>query len=57
MDWLQVITVISVLGGFMFYEFTGLHNDIKSLNDRQDAQMARIDRLYVMFIDLLKDKK
>jgi len=57
MDWIQAITIIGVLGGFMLYQFNRLDNDIKSANDRQDAQMARIDQLYSMFVDLLKKGK
>jgi hypothetical protein len=38
-----------------------IHRDIKADIDKQDekisAQAARTDRLYEMFIELLKDKK
>jgi hypothetical protein len=45
MDWLQVLTIVATLIGGMFY----IHTDVKQ-------QSARTDRLYEMFIDLLKDK-
>lgn len=64
MNWIQVFTIIGSLGAFTFWLFTKLDNDIKSSNSRQDAQMGRIDQqmvridqLYGMFVDLLKEKK
>lgn len=45
MDWLQVFTIIASLIGGLIY----IHSDMKQQN-------ARIDRLYEMFIDLLKSK-
>ena len=55
MDWTQAFAIIGSLGTFMFWGFTKLDNDIKSANARQDAQMLRIDQLYSMYIDLLKE--
>lgn len=55
MDWTQAFTIIGSLGAFMFWGFTKLDNDIKSSNDRIDAQMCRIDQLYSMYVDLLKE--
>jgi hypothetical protein len=46
MDWLQVLTIVGTLLGGMFY----IHNDVKQ-------QSARTDKLYEMFIDLLKEKR
>lgn len=57
MDWTQAFAIIGSLGAFTFWLFTKLDNDIKSAHARQDAQMARIDQLYQMFVDLLKDGK
>lgn len=34
-----------------------LDNDIKSIASRLDGHASRIDQLYRMFIDLLKEKK
>lgn len=60
MDWLQLgqfITIISVFLGAFGY----IHSDIKTFKDeiRKDMQQqtSRTDRLYEMFIDLLKDRK
>ena len=57
MDWIQAFTIIGVLGAFTFWLFTKLDNDIKSQNQRVDAQVQRIDQLYGMFVDLLKERK
>jgi hypothetical protein len=50
MDWIQVFTIIGSLAAFTFWLFTKLDNDVR-------AQGQRIDQLYQMFIDLLKEKK
>ncbi len=57
MDWTQAFTIIGVLGAFTFWLFSKLDTDIKTASQRMDAQMQRIDQLYQMFIDLLKEKK
>lgn len=57
MDWTQTFAIIGSLGVFIFWMFTKLHNDIKSLSIRLDRQHHRIDMLYQMFVDLLKDHK
>jgi hypothetical protein len=50
MDWTQAIAIIGTLGAFTFWLFTKLDSDVKSQNQR-------IDQLYQMFIDLLREKK
>jgi hypothetical protein len=50
MDWTQAFTIIGTLGAFTFWLFTKLDSDVRASNQR-------IDQLYQMFIDLLKDKK
>ena len=50
MDWTQAITIIASLGTFTFWLFTKLDSDIRASNQR-------IDQLYQMFIDLLKNGK
>jgi len=49
MDWLQTITIIGTLGTFTFWLFSKLDADIRASNQR-------VDQLYQMFIDLLKEK-
>lgn len=53
MDWYQVGAVIATLLGGVFY----IHTDVKDIRNDMQQQLARIDRLYEMFIDLLKEKK
>lgn len=50
MDWTQAFAIIGTLGAFTFWLFTKLDSDIRSQN-------ARVDQLYCMFIDLLKEGK
>lgn len=64
MDWTiiissfaSVITIIGTLGGMMFYFISKIDADIKAINARADVQNARIDQLYQMFVDLLKERK
>ncbi len=53
MDWVQVLAIItSVLGG-IFY----IHSDIRELKRDIQQQGNRTNKLYEMFIDLLKDGK
>lgn len=64
MDWIQVFTIIGILGGFMFFVFQRLEKDIDHTNEsidklstRLDGHAQRIDQLYRMFVDLLKGKQ
>lgn len=64
MDWIQVFTIIGVLGGFMFFMLQRLEKDmdktnssIETLGRRMDGHASRIDQLYHMFVDLLKEGK
>lgn len=57
MDWTQAFAIIGSLGAFIFWMFTKLDNDIKTLGNRLDGQTQRIDQLYQMFVDLLKERK
>lgn len=52
MEWLQVLTIIVTLLGGIFY----IHSDVREIKKDMQQQNARIDRLYEMFIDLLKNK-
>ena len=53
-------TILSVLA-IVWYFARDIKNEMKSLELRMDAKMdaqiARTDRLYEMFIDLLKEQK
>lgn len=52
MEWLQVLSIIATLIGGIFY----IHSDVKEIRKDMQTQSARIDKLYEMFIDLLKNK-
>jgi hypothetical protein len=59
MEWVQVLTIIVTLLGGIFY----IHSDVRDIkkdmqqhNARMDQLSNRIDKLYEMFIDLLKSK-
>lgn len=53
MEWTQVMTITTVLLGGIFY----IHNDIREIRQDIKTQSGRIDKLYTVFVDLLKDKK
>jgi hypothetical protein len=72
MDWIQVITIVGTTSGFMFYilnrfetaikadmnKFEGsMKADMDKFEKRMDSHASRIDQLYRMFVDLLKEKK
>lgn len=50
MDWLHTLSIIATVICSAYY----IHRDVK---EDMKAQTARTDRLYEMFIDLLKEKK
>ena len=69
MDWIQVATIIgvnvavfAVLATLIIWAVNKLHADVKSLNtdvksigSRLDGHANRIDQLYRMFVDLVKE--
>jgi hypothetical protein len=57
MHWAEVFTIIGVLGGFMIYMLQRIEKDIDGSNRRLDGHAQRIDQLYKMFVDLLKERK
>lgn len=50
-----------LIAGFMYWMFTHLDADIKSISTKIDADMKsqteRTDKLYNIIIDMLKDRK
>lgn len=70
-EWNQVYTIIGVnitligaLATLILYVINRVDNDIKSIGSRMDkmdsrfeSHSARIDQLYKMFVDLLKERK
>lgn len=64
MDWYQVFTIIGFILTPLIWIFTRLEKDINNCttainacNTRQDMQMQRIDALYGIIIQMLKDRK
>lgn len=71
MDWIQLATIVGVnsalfgaLATLMIGIVNKLDNDIKGVGDsvdklgnRLDGHASRIDQLYKMFVDLLKERK
>jgi len=64
MDWIQALTIVGVLGSFMFFMLQRIEKDIdkvsqniEQINRRLDNHAQRIDQLYRMFVDLLKERK
>lgn len=42
---------------FVVSAFSKIHQDINGINSRLDIHSRRIDQLYQMFVDLLKERK
>lgn len=53
MEWMQVLTIVATLIGGVFY----IHSDVKEIRKDMQQQSAQIDKLYEMFVDLLKEKR
>lgn len=71
MDWIQVSTIVGVnvalfaaLATLIIWVVSKVDSDIKGVGDRVDklgnrldGHAQRIDQLYKMFVDLLKERK
>jgi hypothetical protein len=60
----QLLIIISVNAAFsgtciifVVIAFSKIHQDLSALNCRLDVHSRRIDQLYGMFVDLLKERK
>lgn len=53
MDWTTFISI----AGLNFGIFAFIHNDMKSLANRLDGHAQRIDHLYSIIVEMLKDRK
>ena len=56
MDWVQVLTIIGVLGSFMFFMLQRIEKDIDKLSNRLDGHAQRIDQLYSVILNMLEKK-
>ncbi len=64
MEWTQTLTIIGVnialitmMATLVIWAINKMDSDVKSVMNRMDGHAQRIDQLYHMFIDLVKDKK
>jgi len=68
MDWFPAFTItftiIGVLGGFMLFisqrmkkGFDRINTSIDASNRRLDTHAQRIDQLYCIIVDMLKERK
>jgi len=64
MDWAQVIAIVgtniglcAVFGSFVIWAINRIDADINKISTRMDSHAQRIDQLYHMFVDLLKEVK
>ena len=64
MNWIQVLTIVGVnitliaaMATLVIWAVNKLDNDVKSLGTRLDGHAMRIDQLYQMFVQLLKERK
>jgi hypothetical protein len=64
MEWFQVLTIVGVnitmvaaLSALVIWTVTKHDAEIKSIANRLDGHAARIDQLYQMFVDLIKEGK
>lgn len=53
--WIQTLSVIVTIVGSAYYIHREVQTDIRSVRDEIKAQSARTDRLYEMFIELVKE--
>jgi hypothetical protein len=56
MEWLQVFTIIGFFGSFFIWHANKIDKEIERLDRNYEAQSARSDKLYQMFVDLLNKK-
>jgi hypothetical protein len=57
MDWIQTLSIIASVGASAFYIHREIQSDIKNVREEIKSQSLRSDRLYEMFIDLIKEGK
>lgn len=57
MDWIQTLSIIATVLGTAYYIHRDIKQDIAIQVSRIDQCNARIDQLYQMFIELVKEGK
>jgi len=56
-SWLQTLTIAISCIATVYYMHREHKTDIIALNARVDAQMSRIDQMYAIIVQMLKDGK
>jgi DNA-binding winged helix-turn-helix (wHTH) protein len=54
---IHTLSIIATVVATGYYIHRDIKEDMKTQSENLDRQSARTDRLYEMFIDLLKDRK
>lgn len=60
MDWNIIggfVGMTALLGSLLIYVLNRLESDISAIGRRLDGHATRIDQLYSIIVDLLKEKK
>lgn len=64
MDWLQVLTIVAVnialigaIATLIVWTVNKLDADVKSIGNRLDGHAQRIDQLYSVILQMLKEKR
>ncbi len=64
MEWIQVLTIVGVnialFGGMatlVVWAINKVDSDVKSIANRLDGHAQRIDQVYGIILQMLKDKK
>lgn len=57
MDWIQTLSIIGTVLASAYFIHRDTKGDVSATREEIKAQSLRTDRLYEMFIDLLKDRK
>ena len=55
MDWIQTLSIMATVIASAYYIHREVRIDIRCVRDEIKSQSSRTDRLYEMFIDLLKE--
>lgn len=55
MDWIQTLSIMATVIASAYYIHREVQMDIRSTREEIKAQGLRTDRLYEMFIDLIKE--
>ena len=57
MDWIQALSVMATVIASGYYIHREIQQDIRAIREDIKSANARTDKLYEMFIDLLKERK